>query len=154
MPRETSTARTRRTSTRSAARTRTSAGLLRPGCRGGNHYGAAAASSAVTSEPESCRRLTTPYPSHPGHVRVVHRYYANLDRHLLSRRLRRLDLREHAPHLLVIPIGRWDRISPKALTYSLRLSHVTALHCTELGGPDAEEEKTKIRGARSAATNH
>jgi hypothetical protein len=84
---------------------------------------------------------------------VVHRYYANLDRHLLSRRLRSLDLREHAPHLLVIPIGRRDRISPKPLTYSLRLSpDVTALHCTELGGPDAEEEKTKIRGARSAAT--
>ena len=44
-------------------------------------------------------------------LRVVHLYYANLDRQLLSGRRQRLDLREHAAPLVVIPIGRWDRVS-------------------------------------------
>ncbi|MBV9750417.1 MAG: APC family permease, partial [Acetobacteraceae bacterium] len=80
-------------------------------------------------------------------LRVVHRYYANLDRQLLSGRQRRLDLREHAAPLVVIPIGRWDRISQKAVAYAVRLSpDVTALHCTDLEGPDAEEQEAKIRG--------
>jgi hypothetical protein len=80
-------------------------------------------------------------------LRVVHRYYANLDRQLLSGRDQSLDLREHAAPLVLIPIGRWDRISQKAVTYAVRLSpEVTALHCTDLEGPDAEEQETKIRG--------
>jgi amino acid transporter len=80
-------------------------------------------------------------------LRVVHRYYTDLDRQLLSGQQRLLDLREHAAPLVVIPIGRWDRISQKALTYAVRLSpEVTALHCTDLAGPDAEEQETKIRG--------
>ena len=80
-------------------------------------------------------------------LRVVHRYYANLDRQLLSGRERRLDLREHEPPLVLIPIGRWDRISRKAVTYALKLSpDVTALHCTDLEGPDVQEQETRIRG--------
>ena len=80
-------------------------------------------------------------------LRVVHRYYANLDGQLLSGRQRSLDLREHTAPVVLIPIGRWDRISQKALTYAVRLSpEVTALHCTDLAGPDAEEQETKIRG--------
>jgi amino acid transporter len=80
-------------------------------------------------------------------LRVVHRYYANLDRQLLSGNQRRLDLREHAAPLVIIPVGRWDRISQKALAYAVRLSpDVTALHCTDLEGPDAEQEETRIRG--------
>ena len=79
-------------------------------------------------------------------LRVVHRYYANLDRQLLSGRRQRLDLREHAAPLVVIPIGRWDRISQKAVAYALRLSpDVTALHCTDLDGPDAEQQENQIR---------
>lgn len=79
-------------------------------------------------------------------LRVVHRYYADLDRQLLSGRNRALDLRGYEPPLVVIPIGRWDRISRKGVGYGLRLSpDVTALHCTDLEGPDAEEQEGRIR---------
>ncbi len=74
-------------------------------------------------------------------LKVVHRYYADLDRQLLSGARRRLDLRDHGAPLLVIPIGRWDRISRTALAYAMRLSsEITALHCVELEGGDTEEE--------------
>lgn len=80
-------------------------------------------------------------------LRVVHRYYANLDRQLLSEGQRRLDLREHAAPLAIIPIGRWDRISQRAVAYAVRLSpDITVLHCTDLEGPDAEEQEAKIKG--------
>ena len=79
-------------------------------------------------------------------LRVVNRYYANLDQQLLSLRQQRLDLREHAAPLVVIPIGRWDRVSQQGMTYALRLSpDVTALHCTDLDGPDAEQQENRIR---------
>ena len=80
-------------------------------------------------------------------LRVVHGYYAGLDRLLLRGSQGRLDLREHTPPLVVIPVGRWDRVSRKAVAYALRLSpDITALHCTDLEGPDAEEHETRIRG--------
>ncbi len=78
---------------------------------------------------------------------MVHRYYAGLDRQLLAGEDAPLDLsRPQAPHLL-IPIGRWDRVAQKAVTFAMRLScDVTALHCTELEGPDAEEHEKNMRG--------
>lgn len=80
-------------------------------------------------------------------LRVVNRYYANLNRQLLSGDQRRLGLREHAAPLVVIPIGRWDRISQRAIAYACRLSSdVTALHCTDLDGPDAEEQESRMKG--------
>ena len=46
---------------------------------------------------------------------------------------------------MVIPLSRWDRVSQKAITYAMRLSpDVTALHCTDLDGPDAEEQGARI----------
>jgi len=86
-------------------------------------------------------------PATLGLLKLVHSYYAGLDRLLLRGSQRRLDLREHAPPLAVIPVARWDRVSQKAVAYALRLSpDVTALHCTDLEGPDAEEHETRIRG--------
>jgi hypothetical protein len=80
-------------------------------------------------------------------LRVVHSYYASFDRQLLSGGERWLDLREHAPPLVIIPVGRWDRISQKAVAYAFRLSpDIVALHCTDLDGPDAEQHETRIRG--------
>ena len=80
-------------------------------------------------------------------LRVVHRYYANLDRQLLSGVRRRTDFSEHAPPLVIIPVARWDQISQKAVTYAVRLSpEVTALHCTDLEGPEAEEHEAGMRG--------
>ncbi len=78
---------------------------------------------------------------------LVHRYYTGLDRQLLPGDDTPLDLaRPRAPHLL-IPIGRWDRVAEKAVMFAMRLScDVTALHCTELDGPDAAEHEKTIRG--------
>ena len=78
---------------------------------------------------------------------LVHRYYITLDRQLLSGSRRGIDLRHPMPPLVVIPVGRWDRISQKAVAYAVRLSpDVTALHCTDLEGPEAEEHESRIRG--------
>ncbi len=77
---------------------------------------------------------------------AVHRYYAGLDRQLLPGSDAPLDLRHPQPPHLLIPIGRWDRVAHKAVSFAMRLScDVTALHCTELEGPDAEEHEREIR---------
>ncbi len=78
---------------------------------------------------------------------LVHRYYTGLDRQLMPDDDTPLDLaRPRAPHLL-IPIGRWDRVAQKAVLFAMRLScDVTALHCTELDGPDAAEHEKSMRG--------
>ncbi len=79
-------------------------------------------------------------------LRIINRYYANLDQQLLQPVERRLDLSTQSPPLIVIPISRWDRVSQNALAYALRLSpDIVALHCTELSGPDAEEIVARIR---------
>ena len=79
-------------------------------------------------------------------LRAVHGYYVKLDRLLLRGNERQVDLRNHEPPVVVIPISRWDEVSRKALAYAVRLSpDVTALHCTELEGPDAEEHEAFVR---------
>ncbi len=79
-------------------------------------------------------------------LRAVHRYYATLDRQLLQGQEAPLDLHRHEPPRLIIPISRWDRVARNAVTFAIRLSpDVTALHCTELEGPDAEEHEKSIR---------
>ncbi len=77
---------------------------------------------------------------------VVRRYYAGLDRLLLDPADRRIDLSDHAPASVVIPVSRWDEISRRAVAYAFRLSpSVTALHCIDMEGPDAEERTARIR---------
>ena len=86
-------------------------------------------------------------PAHAGAAQAGAPLLRHLDRQLLSGARQRIDLRDHAAPLVVIPLGRWDRISQKAVAYAVRLSpDVTALHCTDLEGPDAEEHETRIRG--------
>lgn len=81
-----------------------------------------------------------------GLLKLTRHYYVNLDRQLLTGSRQRVDVREHAPPLVLIPVGRWDRISQKAVTFALRLSpDVTALHCTDLEGPDTEKDANRIR---------
>ena len=85
-------------------------------------------------------------PGTLGLLRLVRRYYDDLDRLLLAEESAPMDLREHAPPLVVIPVGRWDSISRNAVAYALRLSpDIVALHCTDLEGPDAEQHETRIR---------
>ncbi len=85
-------------------------------------------------------------PATLGVLRLVRRYYDDLDRLLLAGESERMDLRAHAPPLVVLPVGRWDSISRNGVDYALRLSpDVTALHCTDLEGPDGERHETRIR---------
>jgi amino acid transporter len=80
-------------------------------------------------------------------LKLVRRYYVTLDRQLLSGARGRIDLHDYAPPIVVIPIGRWDRITQKAVAYAIRLSpDVMALHCTDLEGPEAEAHETRIKG--------
>jgi amino acid transporter len=79
-------------------------------------------------------------------LEVVHRYYVALDHQLLSGARRRMNLRDQGAPAVVIPMGRWDRISQKAVAFAVRLSpEVTALHCTDLEGPEAEEHEHRLR---------
>jgi amino acid transporter len=79
-------------------------------------------------------------------LRAVHRYYTGIDRRLLSGRGTPLVLGIYQPPRILIPISRWDRVSQKAVGFAMRLSpDLTALHCTELAGPDAEEHERGIR---------
>lgn len=77
----------------------------------------------------------------------IHRYYAALDRQLLRGGHARMAFQHHRSPYLFIPIARWDRVAQKAVAFGMRLSDdITALHCTELEGPDAEEHEKNIRG--------
>jgi hypothetical protein len=79
-------------------------------------------------------------------LHAVRRYYVGLDRQLLTGAARVLDLGDHTPPVVVIPISQWDRIAQQAVAYAVRISpEVTALHCTNLEGPDAEEDEGRIR---------
>src|SRR3954451_20530805 len=73
-------------------------------------------------------------------LRTVRRYYDEIDRQVLRGSHRCIDLRPKAPPVVLVPIRRWDRLARKAVEYALRLSpDVTALHLTNLEGPDVED---------------
>ncbi len=79
-------------------------------------------------------------------LRAVRRYYDGLSRSLACDMEDPLELREYQPPQVLIPIAGWDRVSEKAVAFAMRLSpDVTALHCTELEGPDAEEHERNLR---------
>jgi amino acid transporter len=73
-------------------------------------------------------------------LRAVRRYYDDLDRQILHGSLRCINLRQHEPPAVLVPIKRWDECARKAVEYALRLSpEVMALHITDLEGPDVED---------------
>ncbi len=79
-------------------------------------------------------------------LRLVRRYYANIERQLLRGAEARLNLRTVRPPVVLVPLERWDRAARKAVGLALRLSDsVTALHLTELEGPDVEEHTARLR---------
>jgi amino acid transporter len=79
-------------------------------------------------------------------LRLVRRYYANIERHLLRGADARLNLRAVRPPVVLVPLERWDRAARKAVGLALRLSDsVTALHLTELAGPEAEEHTARLQ---------
>ena len=79
-------------------------------------------------------------------LRLTRRYYRDLERQVLAGSRRRMDLRDHAPPCVVIPLERWDRMAQRAVQVAARLSpDVVALHLTDLEGPDAAEHETRLR---------
>ncbi len=80
-------------------------------------------------------------------LRMIRRYYGAQERQVLSGSYRRLDLDDHRPATILIPLERWDRMAHRAVHWAARLSpDVVALHLTDLHGPDAEEHETRLRG--------
>jgi amino acid transporter len=79
-------------------------------------------------------------------LRAVRRYYDEIDRQVLGDSHRRFEPKDHTPPVVLVPIKRWDRLARKALEYGLRVSpDVTALHVTDLDGPDAQDHEQKLR---------
>jgi amino acid transporter len=79
-------------------------------------------------------------------LKLTRRYYADLEHQVLEGSHRSLDLRDHAPSSVVMPLERWDRMAQGALHVATRLSpDIVALHLTDLAGPDAEQHETRLR---------
>ena len=80
-------------------------------------------------------------------LRLVRRYYDDLERQVLVGSDRCMDLRDHAPPVVVIPVPRWDSMARRAVAIAARLSpDVVALHLTDLEGPDAARHELHLRG--------
>ena len=80
-------------------------------------------------------------------LRTIKRYYDDLDRQVLHGSHRCMDLRDHAPPVVLIPLERWDRMARNAVHAGARLSpDVVALHLVDLEGPYAEDHEAKLRG--------
>src|ERR1700712_4532649 len=79
-------------------------------------------------------------------LRAVRRYYDEIDQQVLHDSHRHIDLRQHEPPVVLVPIKRWDRLARKALEYAFRLSpDVIALHVLHLEGPDAQDPEGQLR---------
>ncbi len=79
-------------------------------------------------------------------LRLTRRYYRDLERQVLAGSRRGMDLRDHAPPCVMIPLERWDRMAQRAVRVAASLSpDVLALHLTDLEGPDAVEHETRLR---------
>jgi len=79
-------------------------------------------------------------------LRLIRRYYRDLERQVLAGSRRSMDLQDHAPPTVLIPLERWDRMAQRAVHVAARLSpDIVALHLTDLEGPDAEEHETRLR---------
>ena len=80
-------------------------------------------------------------------LKLTRRYYGDLERQVLAGSRRSMDLQDHAPPTIVVPLERWDRMAHRAIHVAARLSpDVVALHLTDLEGPDATEHETRLRG--------
>jgi hypothetical protein len=79
-------------------------------------------------------------------LRAVRRYYDEIDKEVLQGSERQIDLRRHGPPVILVPLKQWDRLARKAIEYAMRISpEVTALHLTNLDGPDAEDKLKELR---------
>jgi len=80
-------------------------------------------------------------------LKLTRHYYRDLERQVLAGSRRAMDLRDHAPPSVIVPLERWDRMAQRSIHAASRLSpDVVALHLTDLEGPDAVEHETRLRG--------
>ena len=81
-----------------------------------------------------------------GLLKLIRRYYRDLEHQVLSGSRRALDLGEHAAPAVIIPLERWDRMAHRAIQTAIRLSpDVVALHLTDLDGPGAVAHEAHLR---------
>jgi amino acid transporter len=76
-------------------------------------------------------------------LRMIKKYYVRLDAQLRDRK--RLDLRGREPPLVLVATAGWNKLTDRALQFALGISpDVLAVHFTELGGPEAEDEERTL----------
>jgi amino acid transporter len=82
-------------------------------------------------------------------LKTIHRYYDVLN--LRLRDAGPLDLRRRKPPIVLVVTEGWNRLTDKALSFALSVSpDVIAVHLTNLGGPDAEEQAQPLRAQWAA----
>ena len=75
----------------------------------------------------------------------IRTFYEELDANL---RCGKIELKQPAPPLVLIPIEKWDLPAAKALHFAMRLSpDVAGIHLTALEGPEGEKTEAAIRAA-------
>jgi hypothetical protein len=75
--------------------------------------------------------------------RLVHRHYRLLEDQTCARRA--LDLSNNRPPVVLVPTKGWDRLTEKALRFSMWLStDVIAVHVSNLSGEEAAEEVQRV----------
>jgi amino acid transporter len=79
-------------------------------------------------------------------LRLVRRYYDDIDRQVLHESTLCIDLKQRESPLALVPIKRWDRLSRRALEYAICVSSdVIALHLVDLDGPEAENRQKELQ---------
>jgi amino acid transporter len=79
-------------------------------------------------------------------LRRIRRYYDTVDAQLCADADAELELYQRVEPAVLVPIGGWNHITRKAVSYALRLSSdVTALHVTTLEGSDLDEQAQRLR---------
>ena len=79
-------------------------------------------------------------------LKAIRSYYDKIDKQIVSGAARRFDVGDLTAPAVLIPIQRWDRVAQTALRFALRISRdVTALHCTDLEGPDSSDREAGLR---------
>ena len=80
-------------------------------------------------------------------LKLTRHYYRDLEQQVLEGSRRSVDLRDHAPPVVVIPLERWDYMAHRVIHVAARLSpDIVALHLTDLESLNAEEHEMQLRG--------
>lgn len=79
-------------------------------------------------------------------LKLTRRYYRDLEDQVLAGSGRAMDFHDSAPPAAIVPLERWDRMAQRAIQTAARLSpDVSALHLTDLEGPEAKDHETHLR---------